>query len=107
MDPEVTKPLLLGLPNMFSIPMRWASKQGWGDKYCTQTFCWEYFMEFTAWKHGILQNFARGLPENVFTKLNLTLIFYVAVNATTILSFLEDYKFLFDEIHTLHVSAYA
>jgi hypothetical protein len=36
----------------------------------------------------------------------LLCILYVAVN-TTILHFLEDYKFLFDEIHTLHVSVFA
>jgi hypothetical protein len=32
-----------------------------------------------------------------------TRIFYVAINTTTILSFLENYKFLFDEIHSYMV----
>jgi hypothetical protein len=36
-----------------------------------------------------------------------TRILYVAVNTTTILSFVEDYKFLFNEIHMLDVSAFA
>jgi hypothetical protein len=35
-----------------------------------------------------------------------TRIFYVAVYTTTIPIFLEDYKFLSNEIHTLHISAY-
>jgi hypothetical protein len=38
---------------------------------------------------------------------NNLVFFYVAVNTTTIRSFLEDNKFLFDDIHMLHVSAYA